>query len=468
VSIVFLATLFFSSHVGAEERGARIYGNFIQPWLCVTWSDDQWNHEFETMKSLGIEAVILGYSASHQLGSPLWETYYPSRLPDTLMVANVLESLFHHAKNHGFKVYVGSEIHHDWWNWNLATQRDAKKFLDAMTLSAAFLREIYEIYHPRYPEVFVGFFCTFEIWNHADWNQKELREFHADHLSQGFNALIEALDTVAPDLPLLFSPFSTAFGFASLDNTREFYLTFLEKTRFRQQDGMLPMDNIGGGGQMLNTVQDWSKMYAEVIKLSGNKLKVYANVENFVKPHHIGTRGQYPIHNFQDDYIGSMTLGRFIRQIEIAEMHATKIFVFSISHYYSPVNNIEGFHRALLRYFQTGERDDEFPVAPQTVSFGSHNMETPNEMHITWEGASDNNGIARVHLYKDDRLHAMSWAVRRDGGSGITEPTFFCLPNFQDNGADYRLGIIDVWGNETLTPTFKVFQDGGQVEFTRK
>ena len=86
-------------------------------------------------------------------------------------------------------------------------------------------------------------------------------------------------------------------------------------------------------------------------------------------------------------------------------------------------------------------------------------------MKITWEGASDDNGIARVNLYKDDELLTACFANRRDGDVEIAEPAFLYIPDFQDDEADYRLGIVDVWGNETRTPTFKISPVGNRVEF---
>ena len=474
VPILSVSFLFFCSPrvLFAEEQNAPLYGSFIQPWLYAEWSDEQWDRECAALKSVGVEAVILGWTAKREHNASHWETSYPSKIPGTKMKTNDIKPLFKYAGKHGLKVYMGLGLDDDWWNWNLSKAWDAEKFKDTMRMSAKIAKEIYEMYQPEYPDQFAGFFCTYEIWNHVDWDRKPLRDLQAERFADGFNLLIKTLDEIAPEMPLLFSPFSTVERYADISSTRAFYDSFLRKTHFRKQDGMLPMDNVGGGGQTLETVERWAIMYATAVKDSGNKLNCYANVENFVESRQesINRSGNTSMVILEgDDYIGSAPIARFLEQIDVAKRHATKLFSFSYSHYYGPVNNIPGFHAAFLRYRQTGEKDSVFPVAPAVVIFAMANAEvagsskTVRVLRVSWEGASDDFGISRVNLYRGEKLVSHHFAIRRDGEWSISEPKFLYYPEFRQDHADYRLGVVDVWGNETKTKPFKIDPAKGRV-----
>jgi hypothetical protein len=467
---LFLLTI----QAAAEERYVRIDGTFIQPWLYAEWNDEQWERECTALKNIGIETIILGWVAKRESSVKQWETSYPSTIPGTKMKVNSVEPLLKYADKYGFKVYMGLGLDDDWWNWNLSNARDAEKFKNSMQMSARLAKEIHEMYATRYPKVLAGFFCTYEIWNHEDWDRKTLRDLHAERLAEGFNIVIATLDTVAPELPLLFSPFATVEEHASIVSAKAFYDVFLRKTRFRKQDGMLPMDNIGGGGQTLETVEAWAIMYAEAVRNSGNKLNCYANVENFVesREEQIKRSGKQRVILKEDDYIGSAPISRFLQQLEIAEKHASKIFCFSYTHYYSPVNNILGFHEAMLHYQRTGKADTVFPIAPSVVRFRMADTATESNekikvLKVNWEGASDDFGIARVNLYKGEELVAYRFAIRCDTEWTISEPQDINYPEFKEDGANYRLGVIDIWGNETKTEPFKINLRTGQVNLRK-
>ena len=471
ILILFLFPLY---GYGAEPP-FHIDGTFIQPWIYADWDEERWERECACLKSLGITAIILEWTTKRDKNATQWTTCYPSKIHGTNMDVDSIHPLLEHASKNGLKVYMGLGFDDAWWEWNLSTEEDAEKFKDSMRLSAQFSREIYEMYQPGYPDVLAGFYSPYEIWNHKDWNQKALRERQAECLSDGFNILIKEIDEIAPELPLLFSPFATADQHATIENTQIFYDLFLKKTHFRKQDVMLPMDNIGGGGQSLETLEKWTAMYAAAIKKSGNKLNYYANVENFVQSRadQIKRSGRQDIIILVgDDYLGSAPIDRFFKQLGIAKKYATKIFCFSYSHYYSPVNNIPGFHEALLNYQCTGKKDTQFPTGPSIVHFSmtdsvrvdSEHEDQVKVLMVSWEGASDNFGISRVNLYKGKETVGYSFAVRHDSNKAISEPIAILYPNFQESDTDYCLGIIDVWGNETRTEPFKINLEIGWSE----
>ena len=47
------------------ETLEKIDGTFIQPWLYMTYDDEQWNKEMKALKEVGIEYLIIGDVANH-------------------------------------------------------------------------------------------------------------------------------------------------------------------------------------------------------------------------------------------------------------------------------------------------------------------------------------------------------------------------------------------------------------------
>ena len=43
----------------------KIDGTFIQPWLYMTYDDEQWNNEMQALKEVGIDYLIMGDVANH-------------------------------------------------------------------------------------------------------------------------------------------------------------------------------------------------------------------------------------------------------------------------------------------------------------------------------------------------------------------------------------------------------------------
>ena len=465
-----LPTFFCFFSTKALGNSAPIYGNFIQQWLYSHWNDEQWEQEFAYMQSVGMESIIV-QDVANRNGSR-WDVYYPSSLPNTHHVNNSLEKIFEKASQHGIKLYIGMGFDPDWWNWDLSKAGDAQKYFDAMTKSTQIIDEVYRLFQPRYPDVFHGFYCVYEIWNHWTWDQEQTRNQYVDNLSYGFNLVINALDAINPEMPFLFSPFSRTFPWcATKENTQLFYESFFTKTNFRPQDGILPMDDVGGGGQTLDTVEAWIKMYADAIQNTGNKLHYYVNIENFVEPpgDKLWDTPDTPL--FGINYWSSAPLERFVRQLEVAQRYAEKIFCFSFSHYYSPVNNIPGFYDAFVHYLETGEIDSEYPSSPSKVFFNMENVlntatsQNVNILKIRWEGVNDNYGIMRVNLYKGENLVAYRTAIRKDVYNQASEPPFIYYPEYIADAIPYRLGTVDVWGNETVSVPFQIDLSAGYFEF---
>ncbi|MEG0230059.1 MAG: DUF5109 domain-containing protein, partial [Oscillospiraceae bacterium] len=345
-----------------------------------------------------------------------------------------------------------------WWQWDLSKEEDGKKFIEAAKMSVKFADELYSKYKSKYPNAYYGFYSVYEIWNHGSWNNDQSRTIYADYLSQGFNIILDGLNKIDSTMPFLFSPFATpSDDLASLENTKKFWTEFFTKTNFRKNDAFSPMDNIGGGGQTLESVEPWYKAYASAINDSGNKLNFWSNVESFAQPDETRVSGKDGI-----NYWGACTVSRFIDQIDIASKYCQRVFNFAYPHYFSPYNNVAGYHIAYKDYVLTGKKDETIPIPPNKLSTFEEQVDGKTYLKLEWSGEWDDNGIQRVNVYKNGSLLDYRVSSRYDGGTNTPE-----IPNYIYDTTlssvtkfmNYEIEVIDCWGNVSQRSKFRVYYD---------
>ncbi len=502
-----------------------IEGTFIQAWLYARWDEpqyigpkDAWDKEASYWKSLGITQVIDGDIAYKNTDDPNWYACYESKLDSVVVQCHDKDIIMEKAKKYGFKVYLGMGVNNDWWSWDLLNDEDFEKFKGSMMKAGAFAHEIYDIYNTKYPENFGGFYSVYEVWNHNHFNEGDSsRDLYAERLAAGFNIVIDSLNRIDPTKPLLFSQFATddpnskdvseggPSGFGSLKNTEKFWTRFLEVAKFRKQDKMIPMDAVGGGGQRIDTVEPWTKAYGDAVKNSNSPIGYYANIESFAQPpyHFLYDTERTPLYG--QGYNSSAHVGRFARQIAVAQRHTKGIFTFAFSHYHSPVNAIPGYYEVLLNYLQTQKGDENPPKLPDSITIidtVAKNIALSNKLgrevidkvfKFYWSGAKDDHGIHRVKLNQRvekegapyDSTVAYAVSTRTEQGTVAHEPDsmYFaystgreCIgldkpeeedcfnPRFHGE-ADYSFVVMDVWGNETVSKPFTLKSTGGRTTF---
>lgn len=500
-----------------------IEGTFIQAWMYARWDEpgyigpkDAWDQEASYWKSIGINQVIDGDIAYKNPGESNWRACYESKLDSVVVECRDKDIIFEKAHKYGWKVYIGMGVDNDWWNWDLTNDEHYEKFKAAMMKAGAFAHELYDIYNTRYPENFGGFYSVYEVWNHNKQNYGDsIRNLYAERLAEGFNIFIDSLNKIDPTKPLLFSQFATddpyatdisdggPYGFGTLENNEKFWTRFYEVAQFRDQDKNLPMDAVGGGGQLIDSVEPWTKAYGDAIKNSGSKIDYYANIESFQQPpyHFLYDTKRTPLYG--RNYNSPAPVGRFARQIAVAQRHTKGIFNFAFSHFHSPVNSIRGYYEVLLNYLQTQKGDEVSPTLPDSIIIidtVAKNIALSNELgydvidsvfKFYWVGAKDDHGIHRVKLNRmvevngtlQDSTFAYSVSVSTTSGKVAHEPDsmYFahstgreCIglqyPEEEDcynprykGEADYRFVVQDVWGNETFSKPFTLKSTGGRT-----
>ena len=111
-------TLFIPSNIHAQAESShieKIDGTFIQPWLYMTYDEEQWDNEMQALKEVGIDYLIMGDVANHN-SDGTWTVYYPSKLDylSDYIAYDALEPLLYYCEKYDIKLYLGMGLDCAW------------------------------------------------------------------------------------------------------------------------------------------------------------------------------------------------------------------------------------------------------------------------------------------------------------------------------------------------------------------
>ena len=394
VSLILSVVFGFSVGVTPPQKcAAQFNGTFIQSWLCLWWSDEDWQEEIRYMKEAGIESLILQDLASFTGEGA--EVYYPSELAcfaGCAQECDVLDAALRNCQGSGIKVFVGLADYADWWIWGgikPAYQTVCENMAEMVT-------EIYNNYYGSYSDTFCGWYFTPEL------NNVPTHKLSFGCILKGFNTVIDRANELNPNLPMLLSPYYTEYlAVPSLLATYPMWKTFFQKAHLRDGDIFAPQDAVGAQWTPFDRVEDVWKMYSAAVKTCPKKIRLWANCENmtvarktlpFMPPATLEKTNQ------------TATLDRFVKQMEIASHYAENIITFSYNHFYSPNTVHAVYHDTYLDYLQNGCLETEPPTAPGTPAVA--------DGVLTWNASTDNIGVAYYIVYQNGKAFAR---VEADG-----------------------------------------------------
>ena len=389
VSLILSAAFGFSVGVTPPKKcAAKFNGTFLQSWLCLWWSDEDWQEEIRYMKEAGITTLILQDLASFS-GENAAEVYYPTELAcfaGCEQYGDVVGDALRNCRGSGVKVFVGLADYSDWWIW-VGLKPSYQTVCENM---AQMVTELYNNYYEPYRDTFGGWYFTPEI------NNVPTFKLSLGSIIRGFNTVIDRANELDPALPMLLSPYYTEYlAVPSLLATYPMWKAFFRQAHLRDGDIFAPQDAVGAQWTPFDRVEDVWKMYAAAVKTCPNRVALWANCENM-------TVGRKAIPFMPPATLEktnrTATLDRFVAQMEIASHYVENIIVFSYNHFYSPHTVHAVYHDTYLDYLQNGRLESEAPAAPgdPTLSDGV----------LTWSASTDNIGVAYYIVYQNGRAFA--------------------------------------------------------------
>lgn len=395
-----MAMLPFGAGDTAEKKcDPEFNGTFLQSWMSSSWDDERWQTEIENMKSAGIEYLIVqdvANKASESAGGQ-WTVYYESELDcfsDATFGGDVIEAALKNCEGSGIKVFVGLAMFDDFWLQGAITSQ----YEEMCEIAALMTEEIYNKYQADYADTFYGWYFTPEI-NNVLTCQVNIRG-----QAEGLNLIIESIDNLNPEMPLLLSPFYAQYLASGPVITLANLVRFFEYTNFRDGDIFAVQDAVGAKWVKEEDLEMTWKMYAAAVESCDADIKLWANCENFSLAFaDTLLDGVFTRPATENTVSVTETLDRFVWQMDVASKYAENIITFSYNHYYSPDYVNPGFIETYYDYIENGYvLEKEAPSAPENFTAA----ETDEGTLLTWDAAEDNIGIAYYRIEKDGKFLA--------------------------------------------------------------
>lgn len=277
--------------------------DFIQYWYYKDFSDADWSNLYKKLKSVGYESIILQHTCVFDengfvlLGDGT--DFYPTK---------TVQSALGVAEKENFGVYVGLATSDLWWKANnYAAKADewARYEAEAVKRACAVAKNF---------ESFKGFYMPLEAYTNGNGYEK--------HWAKIFNAAIEKIEEIAPEYPLICSPYKSKVYPMSKSAVYSFAKSFISLIDFRKHDIIAPQDGSG------NAASDFTdKSLGEVVDFLSAFYTASTECDKCV----FGFNTEY----FTDKKGVYATEKRKEKQREIANDYASIILSFSYSHYFA-------------------------------------------------------------------------------------------------------------------------------------
>lgn len=386
-------------------------GTFIQPDMVMNWNDVKWQQELYYLKEVKMKYIIIN---TFIVQNEDVKRLYNTSIKDESRIGcyDIVDTCLKNCEKAGFKVFLGIDYNILWWKIG---PRKPKWLYEQMRKSNFIIEELYKKYHEKYKNAFYGWYWVYEVDN---LNFRYRRDFKI--LANAVNINLDYMDNNNIRLPIMLSPFmnsrySTPRVYAN--NWRYFF----KLTNLKKGDIFCPQDSVGGGGLDIKEVRSWFAALSRAVK-SKEGLLFWANVETF--DHH--------------DW-SSAPIKRFIRQMRLESPFVDDIITFAYSHYYSPVNINNGFHRAYKTYIYQHEIYNIRPDVPKWSKISKVN----NGVLIQWEVSKN---AAGYKLYCNGKIIYSPSVQRKYGGNREQLLGEFL---YKDNAekSKYEIQTVDFWGN---------------------
>lgn len=275
--------------------------DFIQLWYCRNFSTERWKAHIEKLKDAGYEGIILASTARFNENGII-------SLGGRVYAEWTVERLLSAAEEKDFDVYIGLANSSLWW--------DARNYAENSALWGEYEAIVAQSIAEKVTEskAFKGFYMPLEAYS----NDKGYEKLWA----QTYNAVISKLNEVAPDYPLIFSPYRSKLYRMSKGELYSMAEDFLSLINLRSYDVIAPQDGFGG----LSAEYD-ERSAREVEEF----LSAFYTAAQEVDKCEFGVNLEF----FTDKEKVYASEERIAEQREMANDYASIILSFSYSHYFA-------------------------------------------------------------------------------------------------------------------------------------
>jgi len=380
-------------------------GTFLQPDLGDSWDEEGWDTEFTYMKSVGIDQLVLQWSADSRYKTAVYPTSVPGFTQNTEQ--DLLNLALSTGDEHEAEIYVGLIANEDWF----AKYANDQVWLDQEEeLVKAFATDIWNKYGSH--ESFTGWYLSFEVDN---WNLPTATEW--GRLANYYKDIIAHLKTLAPGKPVVISPFFNPSGGLNTTGWQEMWEYILNIAPI---DVIALQDGVGAGGAKPESTARLPAWFAATKKAIGKArpaTELWADSETF---------------NLD---FKSMGIKLMVDDMYAVQPYVSNYLSFSFNHYISPQQGHDLYFNTYKQYLETGIVDADAPTAPLDMTATALSA---SAVKLEWTASTDNIGIAGYLIYRDGE---------QVGKTYTSAATFTDIQLDASTAYQYKVQALDAAGN---------------------
>ena len=409
-------------------------GGFMQPGAFASYTVQRMKQHLSYMKEVGIDILILQWSFDTE-GGKVNRVYFNQSFGTgelasgaDVSASGFLDMLLSAAEQTGTKVFVGLNDSGEWWSKGV---NDRGWIETQARLGTEGAKQLYEKYAKKYPNAFYGWYFVFEFYN------QKVNSQQIENAAYLLNLYRDGLYGIAPDMPMMLSPFISASG-TKPDQTGSDWKAIFSKTHFREGDIYCCQDSVGAGHITIDKLDAYFKAIKAAVDTKPG-LKFWANNEDFT----------------QADWT-TAPLTRFVRQLQISDKYVEAHVTFAYSHYQNPDTGKTGYHEAYKKYYQTGKIPACTLTKPNVKYVPS---EDGNSVAISGAAANGDKTLMGIKITKNGEVIKFFDYSQSYGKS----PFEFSYTDFNLEGAGtavYQVFGVDFCGNEGPAFSFTIGHNG--------
>jgi len=309
--------------------------DYIQPWFCEYWTQEQWESHIEKMISAGYNELII--QSSIDIKNTAIEIFYNSaffrleakkRNLELHDFSTMYEKIFQAIKKVGKPFYISMGLT-NFYEWNSRCISDPEFYDIIMNFEKNCIREILSSNLFKLNRQYISsLYSVYEMYDfdlpddyeNGDWYISNKEKAWANY----FTEIIEYIESLSGNdstkIPLFFSPYHSDYYHPSNKTEYRIWRNFFSLAKFREIDAVAPQDHFGFKSADY-TEEDGKVCKEHLIAIKTacekySKAKFWINNEIFTKNY------------------ATASIDRVKKQIEInEELKPKKVISFSFSHY---------------------------------------------------------------------------------------------------------------------------------------
>lgn len=354
----------------SEPEPLRLHGSFLQPEFTDQWSTSDWEDEFQDMADVGMNHLILQWSANTEFSTAVYPTTIAGLAQNTThdIVAKTLEM----GEEFGFDIYIGLQLNHEWF---VNYTNDGLWLENEADLAGELVADLWAQYGSY--TSFKGWYLSFEVDN---WNLPTSTEWQ--RMADFYNEVTAVTSVETPGLPVMISPFYNVSGGLAPAGWEAMWSYILARTDI---DIIALQDGIGAGHAATADLADWFQATLDAINVARPATELWADTETFnmdFKP---------------------MDLALMLDNMLAVEPYVSRFTSFSFNHYMSPRQVNPLYYETYSDYVATGAMDSAAPTTPTSLTATAVDAMT---VSINWTASTDDTGVVGYHIYRNnERVH---------------------------------------------------------------